>query len=54
VPRLERPVADTPQYSLFEVQDDALRRRIARLDLDTMTPMQALQTLAELKGQCDG
>lgn len=44
----------TPQYSLFEVQDDALRSRIACLDLDAMTPLQALQTLAELKGQCDG
>ena len=43
-----------PQFSLFEVQDDALRNRIKRLDVDSITPLQALHMLAELKGQCDG
>ena len=43
-----------PQYSLFEVHDDALRQRIAQLDLEHMTPLQALQVLAELQGHNNG
>lgn len=41
-------IAPTEQLSIFEFRDDALRARIAALDVNAMTPVQALQTLAEL------
>ncbi len=37
------------QMTLFEMKDDPLRDEIARLDVDAMTPLEALKTLAELK-----
>ena len=37
------------QMTLFEMKDDPLREEIARLDVDGMTPLEALKTIAELK-----
>ena len=37
------------QMSLFEMKDDPLRDEISRLDIDTMTPLDALKAVAELK-----
>lgn len=49
-----QPQADLmAQMQLFEVRDDSLRSAITALDIDTMTPLQALQKLQELKGQLD-
>jgi DNA mismatch repair protein MutS len=45
----EPAIGEAGQISLFEVRDDILRKRIASLDLNAMTPLQALQVLAELK-----
>ena len=47
-----KPVAsqDSPaQVSLFEVRDDHIRSIIAELDVNNMTPMQALQVLMDLR-----
>jgi DNA mismatch repair protein MutS len=38
-----------PQLTLFEMKDDGLREELRLLDLDAMTPMQAMQTLADIK-----
>ncbi len=40
---------DLGQLSLFEVRDDQLREQIRQIDVDAMTPLQALQTLNDLK-----
>ena len=37
------------QLTLFEPQDDTVRRKIASLELETMTPLEALAALAELQ-----
>ena len=37
------------QMTLFEMKDDPLREAIARIDVDAMTPLDALKTLAALK-----
>lgn len=37
------------QLTLFEMRDDKLREEIKKLDLEKMTPLEALQKLAELK-----
>ncbi|MBI5214148.1 MAG: DNA mismatch repair protein MutS [Ignavibacteriae bacterium] len=37
------------QLTLFEMRDDKLREELKKIDLDTMTPMEAMQKLAELK-----
>ncbi len=37
------------QLTMFEVRDDELRSRVKEIDVDALTPLQALQTLAELK-----
>jgi DNA mismatch repair protein MutS len=37
------------QMTLFEMKDDSLRDELRALDLDAMTPLQALQALAEFK-----
>jgi DNA mismatch repair protein MutS len=41
------------QVSLFEVRDDLLRSRLAELDINNMTPMQALQTLMDIRKTLD-
>lgn len=42
-------IAGEMQMTLFEMKDDALREELRKLDLDKMTPIEALQKLAELK-----
>ncbi|TAK52443.1 MAG: DNA mismatch repair protein MutS, partial [Bacteroidetes bacterium] len=37
------------QMTLFELRDDKLREELNKIDLDTMTPLEALKKLAELK-----
>ncbi|MGH2568809.1 MAG: MutS-related protein, partial [Bacteroidota bacterium] len=37
------------QMALFEIKDDALREELRKLDLEKITPLEALQKLAELK-----
>lgn len=49
LPATRESASRQPQYSLFEVQDDVLRTRLAQIDCNTLTPLQALQILAELK-----
>ena len=39
------------QISLFELNDDRLRQEILNLDIDNMTPLQALLKLQELRGK---
>lgn len=38
-----------PQFSLFEIRDDKIREKIRKIDVNSLTPMQALTILAELK-----
>lgn len=42
-------IAAISQLSMFEVRDDEIRDKIKGLDLNVMSPMQALQTLWELQ-----
>ena len=44
-----RPGGSGLQLTLFEPQDDAMRKRIAALDIERMTPLEALAALAELQ-----
>lgn len=37
------------QLAIFEIKDDAIRNKIRNVDLNSMTPLQALQYLQELK-----
>jgi DNA mismatch repair protein MutS len=37
------------QLTLFEMRDDKLREELKKLDLEKMTPLEALQKLAEMK-----
>lgn len=37
------------QLTLFEIKDDKLRDEIRKIDIETLTPLEALQKLAELK-----
>ncbi len=37
------------QLTLFELKDDALREALQKIDVDSLTPLEALQKLAELK-----
>jgi DNA mismatch repair protein MutS len=53
-PRLARSktrkkMVSSPQMSLFETAPDALRRRLADLDISVLTPLEALNLLDELK-----
>ncbi|MBI3110795.1 MAG: DNA mismatch repair protein MutS [Ignavibacteriales bacterium] len=41
------------QMTLFEVKDDRLREELRRIDLETMTPLEAMQKLAELKKKAE-
>jgi hypothetical protein len=34
---------------LFEINDDKLREELKKLDLEKMTPLEAMQKLAEIK-----
>jgi len=42
------------QMTLFEVKDERLREDIRKLDVENMTPLEALQRLAELKKRVEG
>ncbi len=42
------PVSSEDQLALFEVRDDELRRRLRDIDVNSMTPLDALTELAEL------
>ncbi len=39
---------DNVQMSMFEMRDDVLRTRLSELEIDSMTPLQAMQALAEM------
>jgi DNA mismatch repair protein MutS len=41
--------ASEVQLTLFEMKDDKLRNEIKKIDIDKLTPLEALQILAELK-----
>ncbi len=42
-------VAPEVQMTLFEMKDDALRAELQKIDVERLTPLEALQKLAELK-----
>lgn len=44
-----RMIQPEVQMTLFEMKDDALREELDKVDINTMTPVEALQKLAELK-----
>jgi len=52
-PRLAKsrrqPKAPSPQFSLFESSEDQLRQRLKKLNIATLTPLEALNLLDELK-----
>lgn len=39
------------QMTLFEMRDDALREELKKIDVEKMTPLEALQKLAEMKNK---
>jgi DNA mismatch repair protein MutS len=41
------------QMTLFEMKDERLREEIRKLDVEAMTPLEALQKLAEIKQRLD-
>jgi DNA mismatch repair protein MutS len=43
------PREPSPQFSLFETSEDQLRQRLKKLNIATMTPLEALNLLDELK-----
>ena len=44
---------DEMQISLFEMKDDSLRKEISDIAIDSLTPLEALNKLSELKKQID-
>jgi DNA mismatch repair protein MutS len=42
-------IESTPQITLFEMKDDELRDAIKKLDINAMTPLEALKFLAKVK-----
>ncbi|MCS6807435.1 MAG: DNA mismatch repair protein MutS [Bacteroidota bacterium] len=44
---------DGIQFSLFEMRDDRIRERLRSIDINTLTPLQALTVLAELRAIVD-
>lgn len=46
-----RKAPPPPQLTLFELKDDAIREELASLEIEKMTPLEALQKLADLKRQ---
>ena len=46
----KKPLRESsPQFSLFEVSEDQLRQRLKKLNIASMTPLEALNMLDELK-----
>ena len=41
------------QMTLFELKDEKLREELKKMDIEKMTPLEALQKLAELKRKMD-
>jgi DNA mismatch repair protein MutS len=39
----------TPQITMFEMKDDELREALKKIDINTMTPLEALKFLAKVK-----
>ncbi|GAB1429526.1 DNA mismatch repair protein MutS [Ignavibacteria bacterium] len=48
IPSSPNVTEQTGQLSIFEIRDDALRAKIAAINPDLMTPLQALQTLSDI------
>jgi DNA mismatch repair protein MutS len=48
-----RILESSGQLTMFEVRDDELRSKVRQMNVDAMTPLQALQKLAELKESLD-
>ncbi|MBN1399078.1 MAG: DNA mismatch repair protein MutS, partial [Bacteroidetes bacterium] len=44
---------DLIQMTMFEVKDDELRSKLLALDIEKMTPLEAMQALAELKEKAE-
>jgi DNA mismatch repair protein MutS len=42
-----------PQFSLFEIRDDKIRDRIRKIDVNALTPLQALTLLSELRAMVE-
>jgi len=47
--RRKQPREPSPQFSLFESSEDLLRTRLKKLNIATLTPLEALNLLDELK-----
>ena len=47
--RKNQPAAPSPQFSLFETSEDQLRLRLKKINIATLTPLEALNLLDELK-----
>ncbi len=50
--KIKRKIADisaTPQITMFEMKDDELRGALRKLDINSLTPLEALKILAKLK-----
>jgi DNA mismatch repair protein MutS len=45
--------SDDLQISLFEMKDDELRRQISDIPINSLTPLEALNKLSELKKKVD-
>ncbi len=48
-----KKVEDDLQYNLFEIRDDAIRKEISSLEIENLTPLQALQKLNDLKKRAE-
>jgi len=44
-----RIAAPEMQMTLFEMKDDSLRNELKKVDIEKLTPLEALQKLAEIK-----
>jgi DNA mismatch repair protein MutS len=51
--RRGRSPSSSVQLTLFEMKDDVIRQRLKEINPDTLTPLDALKLLAELKQQID-
>jgi DNA mismatch repair protein MutS len=47
--RINPKAEEKIQLTMFEMKDDELRAAIGKLDIDSMTPLEALKLLAKLK-----
>lgn len=43
------PTTDGVQFAMFELKDDVIRERLKAIDVNNLTPLQALQLLGELR-----